>query len=378
MDKTIRLLIAGDFCPNGRVATMLCSSERGTIFRDIKPLVTSCDAGIVNLECPVVQRVAQPIVKEGPHLKTDSEAVELLKESGFSMVTLANNHIKDFGSEGIVDTIEALDKVGIAHVGAGKDLKEAERVYYFECKGKRVAIINCCEHEFSIASEQAAGANPLNPIQQWHAIQEAKQKADFVVVIVHGGHEHYSLPSPRMQETYRFFVDAGSDAVINHHQHCLSGFETYKGKPIFYGLGNFCFDWEGQRDSDWNYGFLVELELGATIDFTIHPYEQCNQTPDVRLLVGSKKEQVNEQIRQLNAVFQSPKELTEAHTRWMKQDEREWLISLLPFGRIIKALIRRRILPLCLPKRTIVWLLNKVECESHRDKLRFILKQQIR
>jgi poly-gamma-glutamate synthesis protein (capsule biosynthesis protein) len=378
MDTTIKLLIAGDFCPNERVATIMESTERGIILSDIAPLVQSCDMAVVNLECPVAVHAAQPIVKEGPHLKCTPAALELLKDSGFSLVTLANNHILDYGPEGLEDTTSALDKAGLAHVGAGKNLQEAGSVYYRECKGQRVAVLNCCEHEFSIASEESAGANPLNPVRQWQALQEARQQADFVLVIVHGGHEHYPLPSPRMQETYRFFVDAGADAVINHHQHCASGYERYKGKPIFYGLGNFCFDWKGKQDSAWNYGYMVELQLGKTIDFALWHYEQCNQTPDVRLLEGRKKEQADEQIQQLNRIIASPKELADAHARWMDEDEREWLVAMLPFGRIIKALIRRRLLPLRLSKRTVVWMLNKTACESHRDKLLHILKKQIR
>ena len=84
--------------------------------------------------------------------------------------------------------------------------------------------------------------NPLLPIQQFYKIQEAKENADYVLVIVHGGIEHYQLPTSRMIETYRFFIDAGADAVVNHHQHCYSGYERYKSKPIIYGLGNLLFD----------------------------------------------------------------------------------------------------------------------------------------
>ena len=92
--------------------------------------------------------------------------------------------------------------------------------------GETLAIINCCEHEFSIADDDSAGANPLNPIQQYYKIKEARLNADYVLVIVHGGHEMYQLPSLRMVDTYRFFIDAGADAVVNHHQHCFSGYET--------------------------------------------------------------------------------------------------------------------------------------------------------
>lgn len=162
-------------------------------------------------------------------------AVDAVKYAGFDVCTLANNHILDYGTTCCLDTKRLLEEDGIKTVGIGENLSRAADILYLKKENETLAIINCCEHEFSIATEETAGANPLNPIQQYYKIQEARQSADYVLVIVHGGHEYYQLPSPRMKETYRFFIDAGADAVINHHQHCYSGYEEYKGKPIFMG-----------------------------------------------------------------------------------------------------------------------------------------------
>ena len=159
----------------------------------------------------------------------------------------------------MLDTLMYLNDKQADFVGGGNSLRQASETLYKSIDGHTLAVINCCEHEFSIATETSSGANPLNPIQQYYKIQEARKNADYVLVIVHGGHEHYQLPSPRMKETYRFFVDAGADAVVNHHQHCYSGYEVYNGKPIFYGIGNFLFDREGVRNSIWNEGDMVLL-----------------------------------------------------------------------------------------------------------------------
>lgn len=375
----MNILIAGDFCPKNRIADIISTTNRDDILHNVAPIIRNCDLSVVNLECPIVNTNAEPIIKEGPHLKCAPIAAQVLKEAGFSMTTLANNHILDYGQVGLQETIQTLDAYKIAHVGAGLNLQEAQKIYYSSEGKQTVAIINCCEHEFSIASETEAGANPLNPIQQWKNISKAKQKTDYVIVIIHGGHEHYSLPSPRMQETYRFFVDAGADAVINHHQHCFSGYEVYNGKPIFYGLGNFCFDWEGKQNSPWNYGFMVELHLDEKIEFILHPYEQCNQTPDVHQLDEEQKKHFEEEIIQLNTIIASPLALKEHHEQWMEKEAKEWLISLSPVSnRYIKALMRRNLLPLCLSKKKLVALLNKVDCEAHRDKLSYILSKYIR
>lgn len=373
----MNVLVAGDFCPKDRTARILNTTDKENVLKSVIPIVRKCDFSVVNLECPLVSKEIKPIVKCGPNLKSSPAAAQLLKHCGFSMATLANNHIMDYGPQGLYDTLDVLKQQNLAYVGVGENIQESQRIYYYRKGEKAVAFINCCEHEFSIASEDSAGANPLNPMHQWCAINEAKRNADYTIVIVHGGHEHYQLPSPRMQETYRFFVDAGADVVINHHQHCYSGFEIYKGKPIFYGLGNFCFDWEGKRDSIWNYGYMVELEFGEQINFLLHPYEQCNHTPEVRLLNDDKRKDFEKNILHLNSIIKSSQDLKDQHEKWMGQDERGWLASLNPFtNRYITALTRRKMFPLWFPKKNLVALLNKVACESHRDVLVYILTKQ--
>lgn len=167
-----------------------------------------------------------------------------------------------------------------------KNLSQAKQIKYVQFKDEKVAIINCCEHEFSIATETTAGANPLNPTSQYYSIVEAKKNADYVIVIVHGGKEHIQVPSKRMIETYRFFIDVGADAVVNHHQHCCCGMEMYNGKPIYYGLGNFCFDWDAKRNCMWNDGYLVVLDTKDSKKSQVIPYTQCNDTVSVSLMQG--------------------------------------------------------------------------------------------
>ena len=279
----MKIIVAGDFAPRARLAKQIEERKFSEVFpEDVRKVIKSADFSFVNFESPVVEDGYQPIPKCGPNLRCTSAAAEAVRYAGFTGVTMANNHILDFGPEGLRKSIECCKSQDLDVVGVGDNLSEAEKILYLEKDGKKLAIINCCEHEFSIASDTTAGANPLNPIRQYYSIQEAKKQADYVLVIVHGGHEHFQLPSPRMQETYRFFVDAGADAVVNHHQHCYSGYEVYRGKPIFYGLGNFCFDRPG-KVSTWNEGYLVALDtLDST--FMVIPYNQCAYTPSVRLL----------------------------------------------------------------------------------------------
>ena len=238
----MKILIAGDFCPQERVCASFEKGDFASVLREVKNSLSLVDYSIVNFECPITKGKELPIKKCGPNLRCSSKGIEAISWVGFNCVTLANNHFLDYGESGVVNTIQVCSEFGIDIVGGGKNLQEASQILYKKIAGKILAIINCCEHEFSIATEKSAGANQLNPIRQYYTIKKARSEADFVLVIVHGGHEYYQLPNARMHETYRFFVDAGADAVVNHHHHCFSGSEVYNGKPIFYGLGNFCFD----------------------------------------------------------------------------------------------------------------------------------------
>lgn len=113
-----KIIIAGDFVPQDRVATLIETGKYAEVFSDIEPVTSTADYSIVNLEAPVVLGEGQPIVKNGPNLRTSIKAVEALKWAGFNCVTLANNHFYDFGEKGAEDTIEACRKLRIDIVGA--------------------------------------------------------------------------------------------------------------------------------------------------------------------------------------------------------------------------------------------------------------------
>ncbi len=373
----MKIVIAGDYCPKDRVAELIDSNRYENIFSDVTEIIAQADFRILNFECPIVNGECRPIEKNGPCLKTTKNSLKPIVDAGFNVVTLANNHFYDFGDKGITDTIDELDKLNIAHVGGGKNLNISSEILFLQKGGKKLAIINCCEHEFSIATENTAGCNPLNPINQWYAIQKARNTADYVIVIVHGGHEMCQLPSLRMKETYHFFIDSGADAVINHHQHCYSGFEKYKGKPIFYGLGNFCFDWDGKRNSIWNYGFLVLLSFDEKkISFETIPYSQCDEKPVVRLLEDRKE--FDKDILSLNIIIQDTELLKQQHEKWMDQREGNYSISLEPYSnRFFRFACRKGFLPHFFNKKRAIELLNYVSCESHRDCMINMFSKQI-
>ena len=205
----MELLLAGDYCPQNRIVSITNNMNKA-VFGGLSGIIERADYSIVNLECPVTPQRTKPIFKQGPCLQCGVEMLDAIKDVGFDCVTLANNHFRDYGEEGCVNTIKFLTAKGLDYVGGGRNLQEALQVFFRRIGGKTISIINCCEREFSLATDKRAGANPLSPITQYHQIIEARKKADFVILIIHGGVEHFQYPTKRMVQTYRFFIDAGA------------------------------------------------------------------------------------------------------------------------------------------------------------------------
>lgn len=363
----IKIFFAGDFFPNSRVKKLVEKRKFGEIFGDFTTIIPTADYSLVNLECPVVigERIAAK--KYGPNLYCTPKAIEALKYAGFSMVTLANNHFYDYGEAGVNDTLSICKDNEIDTIGGGRNLLESQRIKYQLIGDKYFAFLNFCEHEFSIATTTSGGSNPLNPVLNYYQIQEAKKNSDYVIVLVHGGHEHYQLPSPRMVETYRFFIDSGADIVINNHQHCFSGYESYNGKLIFYGLGNFSFDWNSKRNSLWNYGYAIILFFSKSkIDFKLYPYIQGDENPGIKLIKDTIE--FNKTINRLNSIITDHDKLINSFDELVSSLQKDLVIIFEPYlNKYLKALRKRNLIPSLLSQKKILMFRNLIECEARRD-----------
>lgn len=367
----MKILIAGDFCDKLRVKDAI-RSARYNLLDNLRPYTETADYSIVNFEFPIVKGEAHPIVKNGPSLYGQPQSVNVIKSAGFNVCTLANNHILDQGADCCLDTIELLKENGFETVGVGANLEEAGRILYLRTANDIVAVINCCENEFSIAEIDTPGANPLNPIKQWYKIHEAKEKTKNVIVIMHGGHEGCQLPSPRIKELCHFFVDAGASAVFLHHQHCYSGYEIYNSAPIFYGLGNLLFDHIKERNSIWNEGYIVTLDVqnGIVDNYTVLPYNQCNNDASLILMDDCQKDSFESKISGLNTVIRDDVLLTKEWHNWMDKTTNLVLSYFEPLdGRFARLLSKLHIMPKFIKGRRKIKILNYIRCESHRDRV---------
>lgn len=216
---------------------------------------------ILNLESPL-NASGKPINKGGPNLHSDEKAIVALRQLNVIAVCLANNHMMDFGSEALEKTIDILDKAGIPHVGAGMNLGEALRPVIIECEGQKIVLQNFAwKYEEAVyATKTTAGVAPRDDVTVKRSTIENKNKYQdsILVTVMYWGFENNTLPMPYDIQLAHECIDNGSDLVIGSHPHVTQPFEKYKGKYIFYSLGNFTLQ---REEKDINVNFQMKCLL---------------------------------------------------------------------------------------------------------------------
>jgi poly-gamma-glutamate synthesis protein (capsule biosynthesis protein) len=296
-----------------------------------------------------------------------------LQQLDINMVTLGNNHIMDYGEAGFAHTVSFLNEHKISYVGGGINLIEAKKPRILDINGLSIGILNFAENEWSIAGENRAGANPLDIVDNVSQIKSLKMMCDKVICIIHGGHEMYSLPSPRMVKQYHFYADSGADVIIGHHTHCILPYEVYRSVPIIYGLGNFIFTIPSQY-SDWYTGGVLELEIkdSKPIEFKLFFVKQDDMSFSAHLMGGLQKRELEQKIENQCCILQS-EDLLMAKWKELVREKSSYYINnfkhIFPFcNRIIGVLFDKFSMSdrfICL--QSMRRILNLFRCESHRD-----------
>jgi hypothetical protein len=371
----IKILITGDLCPHYRIEKLVLQNDFKSVFNDFIDVFQGNDLNITDLECPLTLS-DKSRKKIGPHQKAHPKCIEILKYANIKLAALANNHIMDYGSTGVSDTLEVCRENEIDTVGIGNTPNDAEMPYIFKIKSRQIAIFNYADNEFLSTPGGTFYCNPLNSIQCFYDIKSARQNNDHIIIILHAGNEFYELPSPRTKKLYRYLIDLGADAVISHHTHAFSGFEIFNSKPIFYGLGNFIYDWPGRVNTEWNRGFVVRLLLSESIDFEIIPLKQGNENPGLFHLSDEEKIAFNKRLSKLNSIIADDVKLENAFRDYCRKVAPMYDAYIEPyFGRFLTALRKRGLFPRLMNKNKRRLLLNITRCESHRDVLLRLLKQ---
>jgi poly-gamma-glutamate capsule biosynthesis protein CapA/YwtB (metallophosphatase superfamily) len=239
----VSMAFVGDVIFASTVETVLKQNGYDYPYTDLKDALQQPDITAANLETPITVRGEEQ--KKEYTYRSHPDALKAFKEAGFDVVGLANNHIMDYGTDGLLDTLKHLDKQGILRTGAGKNAKEAYTPAVVEKNGVKVAFLSF-SHKVPDASWKAGVNKPgttelYDPKKAMETITDVKKDADLVVVMAHWGVEREDKPQETHRTMARAFIDAGADLIIGSHPHVLQGLENYKGKWIAYSLGNFLF-----------------------------------------------------------------------------------------------------------------------------------------
>lgn len=240
------LLFAGDVYLSNHVlnAYNRAGNISGVLDEGILAEIEAADIFMVNQEFPFTDRGTAAADKQFT-FRLPPEKISMFQEMGIDIVTLANNHILDFGPEGITDSIKTLDEAGIRHVGAGENTEQAEKLEIIETCGRKIGFLGTSRVYMS-ATWASGPSHPgvfstYDPSRALEVIKAADELCDYLVVYVHWGVERETTPKEYQKTMGQAYIDAGADLVIGSHPHVLQPLEYYKEKPIMYSLGNFVF-----------------------------------------------------------------------------------------------------------------------------------------
>jgi poly-gamma-glutamate capsule biosynthesis protein CapA/YwtB (metallophosphatase superfamily) len=236
------------------------TAERRGGAGEVREYLQSADLTLANFENPLIRNaVWHP---DAATFTGDLRLLPILEQAGIDGVTLGNNHILDAGVPGLRETMVHLDDAGIAHAGAGMDLAEAREPMIFELGGTKVGVLSyqgVPYYDWAWATETAPGTAPLRRSIMREDIERLRPGVDLIVVSPHWGKEYIATPEPWQVDFAHAAVDAGADIFVGGHAHWPKGIEVYRGKPIFYGVGNFLFDQSWSEETST--GIFAEITL---------------------------------------------------------------------------------------------------------------------
>jgi len=286
-EKKVTLLFVGDIMLSRLIGNIIEREGVDFPFDLIKDITIAADITFGNLENPVSLQGEN--VGSKYSFRADPKALVGLKNAGFDVLSLANNHIYDWGGDALLDTLMHLSSIRIIGVGVGKNFDDAHRPKIIEKNGVKFAFL--AYSDFAGVSISSISSSPaiasLNIEEIKNDIQKAKNeyKADCVIVSMHSGEEYQTKENERQQKFGREIINAGANFVVGHHPHVIQGVEEYNEGVIAYSLGNFIFDQNFSRDT--REGLILKVTVGKNkiekiekikINFTkaFQPYRATN------------------------------------------------------------------------------------------------------
>lgn len=342
----------------------------------LQSLLDNADLNIVNFEAPIFSD-GKPIKKSGPNICQDKDVPEWLELRGFNAISMANNHTMDFGEEGLNSTLDAFHKATVMGVGNWDD---AYKINTFKTKDGLTIGVICCTHcEFGTLTEKPLVEDKGGKGCAWSLSTDIVKnigggnECDFLIVFQHGGIEYMEQPLPEWRNMYKHWIDMGADAVIASHPHVPQGWEYYKGKPICYSLGNFCFDplnSKKEAPAHWYDSLCCMLEVGKPHEckMTIKPLLYDYKNGYIR---ENETDEFKNHLTKLNEILNNEKSYDEYVNMFCKKlkpfymgqfSRSGWVENVLSKG-FLKGIVEGFIGRGFFNKQHA---LNNLQCESHR------------
>lgn len=302
---TVTLLFAGDILMDDHYAVMSTYHNRGNDINQafdqgLLEQMQNADIFMINNEFTFTSR-GTPTVNKKFTFRANPGNVSMYEEMGVDIVSVANNHIYDYGEISLLDTLDTLEQAEIPYVGAGRNLQEAMTPVYYIANGMKIAFVSATQIERNgtpdtkEATQDSAGVlRCMNPDNLLLTIEEAKKNSDYVILYIHWGTESQEAIDWLQEQQAPIYAQAGVDLIIGDHPHCLQKMDSVEGVPVIYSLGNFWFNSRTQNSCV----VKVALRAGEMESFQFIP---CRQS-DCRtvLLTGQEKTEVLDYMRTIS------------------------------------------------------------------------------
>lgn len=302
---TVTLLFAGDILMDDHYAVMSTYHNRGNDINQafdqgLLEQMRNADIFMINNEFTFTSR-GTPTVNKKFTFRANPGNVSMYEEMGADIVSVANNHIYDYGEISLLDTLDTLEQAEIPYVGAGRNLQEAMTPVYYIANGMKIAFVSATQIERNSvpdtkeATQDSAGVlRCMNPDNLLLTIEEAKKNSDYVILYIHWGTESQEAIDWLQEQQAPIYAQAGVDLIIGDHPHCLQKMDSVEGVPVIYSLGNFWFNSRTQNSCV----VKVALRAGEMESFQFIP---CRQS-DCRtvLLTGQEKTEVLDYMRTIS------------------------------------------------------------------------------
>ncbi len=363
----MKLLIAGDLVPTQSNQELFAQGHIEELLgKDLYQIWDKTKYKLFNLETPICKNL-KPIKKTGPNLQTNPIVIKGIKALNPSLISLANNHIMDYGEKGCKNTLDILTKNRISYVGVGTNKEKLKKYFILKDGNLKIGIYSCCETEFSNATRTTYGANYYDEFTTFDDVKELKKQCNRLIVLYHGGKEYYRYPSPRLQKLCRKLVDSGADIVVCQHSHAIGSVEKYHHSTIVYGQGNFIFD-RGD-DEYWNTGMILEVTINKRIKINYLFHEK--QNGKIRLLSPKDKKycQCMDEFMLRNQKIKDSKFINDNYNQFADKNLDNYLkrtVNKTFFYRLMNKITKGRYNH-SYREQDYLQILNLLQCEAHNE-----------